>query len=385
MTTKIKNNKTIAPAKPGPADKFSLLFDQDWQNAKSSLRGRFEASRSYDPIYSWDAKVDDPKEFSRLKQTLVPFQPSKPIVMSDAAVITLENTTGLNAINVKEPSVERCKIPLSAVQQDAGIKQDLSLEIPFLLEAKNNNKVPLMKEKPSFKNMYVQAPELVQAEVPYFLTAAGPQCDQKLLNPKQRRDILEFEKKEAEAKELFRQAYVEREKTKKQLTGIQFHRGVLMYDSNDNMNSEIYGERAKREYADGEYKAQIHLERRSRLANKQSSMTLSGNILLPETLGPRVKVNKFYQSKGGDTHALSFDETHNRLFCRMGGSANDGRTQKLRDTESSGIPFNIVNHTIIEHWPPRQFDREYSKTLAHPSQTALEKGTRNLQGTLRPY
>ena len=119
------------------------------------MRGRFHSNRSYDPVYSWDAKVDDPKEFSRLKQTLVPFQPSKPIVMSDAAVITLENTTGLNAINVKEPSVERCKIPLSALQQDAGIKQDLSLEIPFLSEAKNNNKVPLMKEKLTFKNMTV--------------------------------------------------------------------------------------------------------------------------------------------------------------------------------------------------------------------------------------
>ena len=60
---------------------------------------------------------------------------------------------------------------------------------------------------------------------------------------------MEFEKKEKEAKELFRKAYGERERTKKQLTGMQFHRGVLMYDSNDNMNSEIYGEKAIQEYA----------------------------------------------------------------------------------------------------------------------------------------
>ena len=31
MTSNTKNKK-IAPSKPGPADKFSLLFDQDWQN-----------------------------------------------------------------------------------------------------------------------------------------------------------------------------------------------------------------------------------------------------------------------------------------------------------------------------------------------------------------
>ena len=85
---------------------------------------------------------------------------------------------------------------------------------------------------------------------------------------------------------------------------------------------------------------------------------LEGNLLVPETLGPRVKVNPFYQSKGGEYHALSFDETHNRLFCRMGGVSNDARTQLLRDIETSGKPYNITNHTAIEHWPPRIYERQ---------------------------
>jgi hypothetical protein len=37
MATKTKNQKIVAPAKPGPADKFSLLFDQDWQNGSNNL------------------------------------------------------------------------------------------------------------------------------------------------------------------------------------------------------------------------------------------------------------------------------------------------------------------------------------------------------------
>mmetsp|Transcript_31712 Transcript_31712/g.45665 ORF Transcript_31712/g.45665 Transcript_31712/m.45665 type:complete len:117 (+) Transcript_31712:828-1178(+) len=107
-----------------------------------------------------------------------------------------------------------------------------------------------------------------------------------------------------------------------------------------------------------------------------------GNILAPETLGPRVQVAPFYQSKGGEYHALSFDETHNRLFCRMAGTSNDARTQLLRDLETSGKTYSITNHTAIEHWPPRIFERQVDKALAHPSQASLE-GSRNLQGSLR--
>lgn len=80
--------------------------------------------------------------------------------------------------------------------------------------------------------------------------------------------------------------------------------------------------------------------------------------MVPGTLGPRVKVQPFYQSKGGEYHALSFDETYNRLFCRMGGVSNDARTQVLRDTDTSGKPYNITTHTAIEHWPPRIFERQ---------------------------
>ena len=108
------------------------------------------------------------------------------------------------------------------------------------------------------------------------MIAAGPQCDQKLLNPQQRRAILEFEKKQKEATRLIQIATSEREKTKKQLTGQQFKRGVLMYDSNGNQDSEIYGENARREAMNKEYKDQVHMERSSRLAAKQSSIQLNG-------------------------------------------------------------------------------------------------------------
>lgn len=110
------------------------------------------------------------------------------------------------------------------------------------------------------------------------MAAAGPQWDQKLLTPQQRRDILEFDKKQKEAKRLIQVAAAERQKTKAQLNGLQFKRGVLMYDSNDNIDSEIYGDNAKKEAMRVEYKDQLRMERASLLATKQSAIHLNGII-----------------------------------------------------------------------------------------------------------
>ena len=366
------------------ADQFTQLFDNGWKNTKSAIRHRHDDLQTYDPAYSWDAKSDNPQSFSRLQGTYLPYQYSKPLTLSGPAVVLLEHTPGLSSINVKPPPREAGHVPLTVEQRDAGMRQDMSATVPFAEEIKGEGKTVIVHENQSFRNQDIAAPKLAGVPVPDFMREAGPQCDRKLLNPKQRREILEFEKKEREAKTLLREAVNSRIKTRKQLEGPQFHRGVLMLDSNDNMHSQIYGEKAIKAAADAEYKAQIHLERRSRLANKQSSITVHGNILDPDSLGPRVKNEKYYQSKGGDYHALSFDETYNRLFCRMKNASSGARTQFLRDVETSGKQYNITHHTPFENWPPRSFEREVRAAVKHPSQESLE-GSRNLQGSLRPY
>lgn len=299
-------------------------------------------------------------------------------------MVLLEETNGFNAINVRQPAKELSKIPLTSDQRDIGMESNLSGNIPFVKEAQVEGKVVLVSSKQTFKNQDLAPPALMHAEVPEFMRAAGPNCDQRLLNPQQRREILQFEKSKKEADQLIRAAQSDRMKTKKQMSGLQFHRGVLMVDSSDNMESEVYGDRAVKLAAEREYKSQIHLERTSRLAAKQSAMHLNGNILVPDSVGPRVQVEKHYQSKGGDFHQLSFDETHNRIFCRLQGASNGARTQHLRDVETSGNPYNITQHTTLEHWPPRSFEREVRQAMAHPSQVSLE-GQRSLQGSLRLY
>mmetsp|Transcript_7849 Transcript_7849/g.13001 ORF Transcript_7849/g.13001 Transcript_7849/m.13001 type:complete len:375 (+) Transcript_7849:131-1255(+) len=373
----------MATKRSSKAEKFSSLFDNNWRENKSTIRHRTEDLRQYDPSYSWDARSDNPKSFSRLQATYLPYQAVKPMTLSGPAVVLLEDTNGFNAINVKQPDKEISKIPLTTEQRDIGMNENLSGDIPFVADTISHGKVSLVKAPQTFKNQGLAPPVLTSDDVPEFLSQAGPNCDQKLLNPGQRRAIQEFERKKKEADVLIRSAKSDRMKTKKQMSGLQFHRGALMVDSSDNLDSEVYGARAVHLAAEREYKKQIHLERTSSLARQQSAMHINGNILVPDSVAPRVKVEKHYQSKGGDYHALSFDETHNRIFCRLQGASNGMRSQMLRDVETSGKPYNITNHTMIEHWPPRSFDREVRMDLTHPSQAALET-QRHLQGSLRP-
>lgn len=384
--------------KKSQADKFSTLFDQDWANTRSLIRNRADQMRTYDVSNSWDARSDNPAEFSRLKQTLVPFQKSKPIVLSGTAVVELEETPGCTTLNLPHPDYEGNKpIPLTLEQQDVGMAKDLSGRVDIIEQFRRNNpdqplnapasskRRTIVLEKPTtFQNFQINPPTLKEIDVPAYYNQAGEQLNEKLLNPKQRRELFEIQQQEMKAKEVMNQAIRDRTKTKQQVSGVLFQRGISMVDSNSNVNSEIYGDKAKQVLAEREYKKQIHLERMSNLANKQSSISIYGNILVPDTLGPRVKLNRDYQSKGGNFHALSYDETHNRLFCRLQPSNGSARTQVLRDTELSGKDYNITQHTVIEHWPARSFERQVERTMGHPSQQSLEH-SRNLQGTLRPY
>jgi hypothetical protein len=298
--------------------------------------------------------------------------------------VKLEKNQGFNAINVKQPDRTVSAVPLTVEQHDVGMASDYSAQVPAYERARSANKVLVVEKPTGYENQGLQAPRVKEAAIPDFLREAGPQADQRLLHPKQRREIMEFEKKKLEAELLLKKAQMDRNKVRGQLASQQYHRGALMIDSSDNVNSEIYGDKAKKELSEQEYKRQIHLERRSRLSMMNSSITTNGNILVPDTIGPRVQLEKFYQSKGGHYHALSFDETHNRLFCRLQGALRSDRTQLLRDVDLSGKDYNITQHTVLEHWPPREFHRQVERNMTHPSQNSLE-GTRNLQGSIRPF
>ena len=155
------------------ADKLTTLFDQDWKTQRSTIRTRHDNSRTYDVIYSWDAKSDNPIPNSRLEQTLVPEQTCKPIVLSGKAVIELENTIGFDAINVKpQRNGGVAHVPLSQEQQDLNMRKDLTGYIPNI-DDKQENSIPLVKQPKSFKLNKVNAPEIITVEKPDYMVQAG--------------------------------------------------------------------------------------------------------------------------------------------------------------------------------------------------------------------
>jgi len=350
------------------ADKFTLLFDKDWRNTKSRIRTKVDDDRSYDISNSWDARSDNPQSFSRLEAVNLPVQYTKPVTLLGSAVVELEPRTGLDVLNCHQEHKTLSTLPLTREQLDVGMKPDLKGHVPMVQKAKEENGIILLESLPTFKNMDMAGPQFRKVDIPQYMIEAGPQCDQRLLTPAQRREILEIEKRKNAADNYIKVATAQRSSLKKQISGQQYYRGILGVDSNENDESEIYGERSKKYHADKDYKAQIRLERKGQLALKNSSMGTNGNILCPDTIAARVKIEPFYQRKGGIAHALSFEETHNRLFCRRAEKPPPvTRTQKLRDSENAGRDYDFVSHTTIEHWPSKPFDRLVNKTLMHPS------------------
>jgi len=369
-------------SKKAVPDKFSGLFDNDWVNHKSTLRTKLNDDRSYDTTYSWDAKADNPQSFSRLQATDMPVQTTKPITLSGKQVILLEKS-GNPEIFSSSDIPKDSRIPLTQVQRDLGMNLDLSGKIPFVEEAYKAGKEVVLVAPQGFKNNIATPAVFTIIDKPASLRAAGPQCDQKLLTPTQRREIQEFEIKKRAADEIIGRAMDTREKVKDQLSGGGFRRGIKGVDSSQNENSEIYGERARKEREDKEHREYVHQERNINLAMKTSSMLTNGNILVPESVGSHIRSEKWSQTKGGQFHALTFDETKERLFMRKEMQVDPVRMQALRDMDLGGKQYNLVTHAAIAIHPSTRFDR-VNKVLAHPSQASLE-GPRNLQGSLRPF
>ena len=101
--------------------KFTELFDNDWKRTRSNVRARTADDKSYDISYSWDARSDNPKEFSKMEATDIPVQFSKPVTLSGSQIVELEPQSG-QFLNPSIPNREQAKIPLTAEQHDLDMR-----------------------------------------------------------------------------------------------------------------------------------------------------------------------------------------------------------------------------------------------------------------------
>ena len=225
MSTAAMERRTLNPG--NAASKFTALFDGDWVRTKSRIRSRNAREQTYDPSYSWDAKGDDPRAFSKMDATDVIVQPSRPITLSHKQVIPLEPLSG-QFLNHDPPHELKGlhKIPLAPDQKDLNMREDLHGHIPILHEAKDKGHLVSVKTRPEFRNNLLQPPTFQMEAKPEFMTKAGPQNDQILLNPAQRRQISEIEKRENEARVMMKEAGAKRGKPRRSLV-VLYIREVL--------------------------------------------------------------------------------------------------------------------------------------------------------------
>jgi hypothetical protein len=296
------------------------------------------------------------------------------------------NLIWLSAINVRLLSKVFTFTLISFSVYFIGLKPNFNkFSIPLCEEAAFSNKKVVELAPLAFENMQLRAPKFVPIEEPSYYKDCGPQLDQKLLTPFQRREILEFEKKKYAADAYIRQAISDRSKLKDKLIGPEYKRGVIGYDNATNPESEIYGAKAKAYIDKVEEQNKIQANRTKYIAQKTSSMEYSGNILNPDLMSDNVKTQKYYQNKGGSIHAFTFEETYYRVLesNKEVVKHNPSRTQYLRNQDLNGKNYNIVSHVPIESWPSNSSER-VNHRMMHPSQTSLH-GVRNMQGSLKPY
>lgn len=365
------------------ANKLTMHFDKPWGMNRSTLRAKTADERSYDPSHSWDAISDDPRAFTRLEATEMPVQEAHPVTMSGGAMVELERKTdGLKVLNGYQPSTTLRPIPLTMEQKDVEmVEETLSGYNKLEQRAREEGKKVVMEMPAYFANMQVRAPALKGLQAPKALRESGPQCDQRLLNPQQRREIADYERKMHAGELYLKEAKMARGKTFKQVRGPNFHRGILMVDTATNDASEVYGDRAKAYRAKYEKKEEMAVKRRDRLSEVWSSMDKKGNILNPKSMTTTVRTTKEFQSKCMKNTQLPVEETHARLFPpKLQKEGFQARAQYLRDQDICGKNWNIVSHTQVSHWPSNVPIR-HDIRAGHESQTSLH-GRRNTQGIL---
>lgn len=365
------------------ADKLKMHFDEDWRANRSTLKQTIENRATYNPTTSWEGRSDNPIPNSRMDQAVeVAMQTTRPCTLLGKAVILLENPEGMTVYNVKGTEKTKSHIPLTLEQRELDmVENNLSATVPLVELAKKENKVILMENKGEYRNFQVHGPTFKLETPPDFLPPPGSEYNDKRLNPTQQKIAQDFNRKKALADRYVHEAMAHRLKTKEIMGGPLYHRGVLMVDSSDNKNSEIYGDKATQHELRRIQSSEALLRKRDFLASKSSAIATAGNILRPETLSSVVKEEPLWQGKSRAVHGgLDFNNTHDHLFVRNDKPVNPARTQYLRDQDLSGKNYNLISHTKIETLPSK-IPYVENKTLAHPSQQSLH-GTRNLQGAL---
>ncbi|GMI00600.1 hypothetical protein TrLO_g8471 [Triparma laevis f. longispina] len=322
----------------------------------------------YDPSISWDGLSVDPRPFSRFDARPMPGAKTgtHPVGVAGNRVIELDPVNDGSVFTLPTQGDKVRPIPPTAAQIDTTVRGGIDGFDTVVLD------------EPSFNNYHLHIPQTRPARTPSALLRGGPQADQTLLTPAERKEIMVFEHKQKAAHKLISKADGSKNRLNA-LMATKHHTGVTGVDSVRNLNSAVYGELGGSIQRKLDRKAASSMARTaalSRIGNAEERLGYNPFHHNTTVLPP--SSTQVFQTKNNACKPIL--NTHERLFVDSGLPLNPSRTQKLRNETLGGKNYNMIQHTLITTLPCSVPFRN-NKMQAHPSQASMERG-RNMQGFL---
>ena len=245
-------------------------------------------------------------------------------------------------------------VPLTLEQSDLGMECSLLGTIPLSDSVVNEDHSIFLAQAGSLCLANLQKPTFKVVQLPSYIIEAGPQCDQKLLTPLQRREYMTFEKRKLDANLAIKRSKAFRMKSRDNITTGKCFRENSISDSGE---FNTYGYTAAENH-EIKRTLRLHSDRKDHLAQKSSATSINGDFILPNSIPKSVPLISDILRKGGSNNLSSFDDTFKRLFvAKENKSSSSERTQAIRDRDLHGKEYNHISHSEIEHWPSRKIER----------------------------
>jgi len=369
----MKTRKENAAVDPLRLTKF---FDQDKRNTFHQKSGVMSAKSQYSPEMSWDGLSVNPKPFARFDESQTMATITRPNGMAGPRVIELEGH-GVDGIFGHNP-VGR-PIPRTDEQKIVQFTGQAS-HVADVVRDPSRPEGAILVEDAHFRGTKgITMPVAKAVVVPEVVKRAGPQADQALLTPAERRELMEFEKQRRVGERLQKKAEADKRRLV-QLMLARHPQGVLHVDSLSNPNSEVYGERCQEQIAQQmkeEYRKEMRRQELKKISEANERIGYNPFQHNEDWEDPQNKMHQFLQTKAGRTSQF---DTHDRIFGQTTPSLNPKRTENIRNQDLGGKQYNLVTGTQIVHGQPTVPERIHNG-MAHPSQQRCERG-RNEQGAL---
>jgi hypothetical protein len=341
------------------ADNISQLFDNNRSN--QMMDGQFTANMSNNGV-KHASKTLRTDRLSRshnritegLKSTLSSFSPG----CDPSHNVHLSGS--LRRLEKHYKPTKAVTVPLTLEQSDLGMESSLLGTIPMSDSVGKEDHSVFLAQTGNLCLANLQKPTFKVVQLPSYILEAGPQCDQKLLTPLQRREYMTFEKRKLDANLAIKRSKAFRMKSRDNiLTGRGFRDNSIC----DSEESNTYGYTIAENH-EIQRTLRLHSDRKDYLAQKSSATSSNGDFILPNTIPQSVPLITDIQRKGGSNNLPSFDDTFKRLFVpQENKSSSLERTQGIRDRDLYGKEYNHISHSEIEHWPSRKIER---MVYAHP-------------------